>query len=256
MVEPLLVAGHKVWIGCSGYVYKHWRGAFYPQDLPASRWLQYYAHYFPTVELNNTHYILPAASTFENWREGSPEGFVFAVKASRFLTHMKKLKDPQQPLQRLFERATLLGPKLGPVLYQLPPRWQFDAQRLETFLQALPRVPIDNGQCQHAIEVREPGWLNPEFFALLERYSVAFCIASLPQYETPLRATAPFVYIRFHGSGQMYYYKYTEDELHSWRDVIVRFAEEGRTVYAYFNNDPEAWAVEDALQLMGLVNNA
>jgi uncharacterized protein YecE (DUF72 family) len=223
---------------------------FYPQDLPESRWLSHYASHFSTVELNNTHYILPEAKTFENWRDNSPEGFLYAVKASRYLTHMKKLKDPEEPLGRLFERATLLGPKLGPVLYQLPPRWYFNAERLEGFLKALPHG------YRHAIEVREPGWLNPEFFAMLERYETAFCIASLPQYETPVRATAPFVYIRFHGSGEMYYYNYTDDELRHWRDVILGFASEGRTVYTYFNNDPNAWAVSNALELGRLIGEA
>jgi uncharacterized protein YecE (DUF72 family) len=247
MVEPISLNNRHVWIGTSGYVYKHWRGVFYPQDLPESRWLSHYTRYFPTVELNNTHYVLPAAKTFEAWRDNSPEGFVYAVKASRFLTHMKKLKDPQEPLARLFERAALLGPRLGPVLYQLPPRWRFDAQRLGAFLEALPRGH------RHAIEVRDRSWLNDEFFSMLERYGVAFCIASLPQYEAPVRATAPFVYIRFHGSGEMYNYNYTADELRHWRDVIARFAAEGREVYAYFNNDPNAWAVSNALALRELL---
>ena len=164
---------------------------------------------------------------------------------------MKKLKDPQEPLERLFGRARLLGPKLGPVLYQLPPHWHFDRDRLETFLQALP------AGCQHTIEVREPDWLSPDFFALLEQYGVAFCIASLPQYETPILATANFVYIRFHGTGpQMYNYCYSHDELHHWRDVILRFVSEGKSVYTYFNNDPNAWAVQNALELMEMVSNA
>src|SRR5437588_2379923 len=225
MPEPISLHGQPVWIGCSGYVYKHWRGLFYPNELPSTRWLEYYARFFPTVELNNTHYVLPSAKTFERWRDYSPEGFIFAVKASRFLTHMKKLKEPEEPLARLFERATLLGPKLGPVLYQLPPRWHFNPERLEAFLKALP------AGAQHAIEVREPGWLNDKFFSLLEQHGVAYCIASLPLYETPLRATTSFVYIRFHGSGAMYYYDYKPDELRYWRDVIERFASEGHTVY-------------------------
>jgi uncharacterized protein YecE (DUF72 family) len=175
-------------------------------------------------------------------------GFIYAVKANRFITHMKKLKDPQEPLERLVSRAKLLGPKLGPILYQLPPRWHFDAARLQTFLEALPR------DLQHTIEVRDPTWLNQEFFEMLERYGVAFCIASLPQYQCPLLATAPFVYIRFHGSGNMYYYNYGHDELRYWRDVILRFVGEGRTVYAYFNNDPEGFAVRNALELTHFVN--
>ncbi|MFL5735490.1 MAG: DUF72 domain-containing protein [Chloroflexia bacterium] len=250
MVAPIDINNRRIWIGCSGYVYKHWRGVFYPQDLPESKWLSHYAQYFPTVELNNTHYILPSEQTFEGWRERSPEGFLFAVKASRFLTHMKKLKDPQEPLARLFERAELLGPKLGPVLYQLPPRWYFNPERLQTFLEALP------AGYQHALEVREPGWLNPEFFSMLEQHSVAFCLASLPHYQTPVQATAPFVYIRFHGSGEMYYYNYTPEELTYWRDIILGFAREGRDVYAYFNNDPNAWAVANALELTRLISEA
>ena len=251
MVGPIKINNQHIWIGCSGYVYKHWRGVFYPQDLPSTRWLSFYARYFSTVELNNTYYILPSEKTFENWRDSSPEGFLYAVKASRFLTHMKKLKDPQEPLERLFSRATLLGPKLGPVLYQLPPHWHFNKERLETFLQALPQG------YRHAIEVREPGWLNPDFFALLEQYGAAFCIASLSQYDTPIVATAPFVYIRFHGTGEhMYYYCYSHDELRHWRDVILRFISEGKDVYCYFNNDPNAWAVQNALELTEMVGSA
>lgn len=250
MVEPLYLQSQPVWIGCSGYVYKHWRGVFYPQDLPSTRWLEYYARFFSTVELNNTHYVLPSEKTFNGWRENTPDRFLFAVKASRFLTHMKKLKEPEEPLARLFERADLLNPKLGPVLYQLPPRWRFNADRLKGFLKVLPE-----GR-QHVVEVREPSWLNEEFFLLLEQYSVAYCIASLPQYETPLRATAPFVYIRFHGSRSMYFYDYRPEELEFWRDVIVRFASEGRSVYCYFNNDPEGLAIRNALDLMRLVGDA
>jgi uncharacterized protein YecE (DUF72 family) len=240
----------RVWIGCSGYAYKHWRGVFYPQGLRERDWLGYYASYFPTVELNNTHYMMPTESTFEGWRENSPPGFRFAVKASRFITHMKKLKDPQEPVDLLIERSRLLEPKLGPLLYQLPPRWRFNAERLQTFLDALP------GGMDHTIEVREPSWLNPTFFEMLERHSVAYCIASLPQYETPLVATAPFAYLRFHGSKQMYYYFYPRDELASWRDRIVEFVQQGKVVYCYFNNDPEGWAVENARQLIDLVNEA
>jgi uncharacterized protein YecE (DUF72 family) len=244
---PIELHGRRVWIGCSGYVYPHWRGPFYPPDLPQKRWLDFYAHYFPTVELNNTFYILPAATTFEKWRDTAPKGFLYAVKASRFITHMKKLSDPRPHLEKLFERASLLGDKLGPVLYQLPPRWGFNPERFEAFLQALPRG------VQQAVEVRDTSWLNDTFFALLERFSVAYCITSLPDYRTPVRATAPFAYFRFHGSGQMYYYRYSHEELRQWRDAITRFSSEGRTVYAYFDNDPNAWAVENALELMEML---
>lgn len=248
MPQSIVYNGQQIWIGCSGYVYKHWHGVFYPADLPSTRWLEFYARYFPTVELNNTHYTLPGPKTFESWRDRSPEGFVFAVKASRFITHMKKLKDPEEPLSRLFERARLLGPKLGPVLYQLPPRWHYDGARLENFLSALPPG------VRHTVEVRDPTWLNPQFFELLERFGVAFCIASLPQYDTPTFTTTSFSYIRFHGKNPMYYYDYSVDELRGWRDVILHLANEGKDVYCYFNNDPEGWAVKNALQLIELLN--
>jgi uncharacterized protein YecE (DUF72 family) len=248
MVAPITLHERHVWIGCSGYVYKHWRGPFYPTDLPQKQWLAYYAGHFPTVELNNTFYTLPATSTFESWREGAPEGFLYAVKASRFITHMKKLTDPQPHLARLFERANLLGDKLGPILYQLPPRWRFNPERFEAFLQALPA-----GR-QQAVEVRDTSWLNDPFFSLLERFQVGYCIASLPDYDSPILATAPFVYLRFHGSKEMYYYRYTQDELLHWRSIIERFTSEGCTVYAYFNNDPNAWAVQNALELIGMLS--
>ena len=238
----------KVWIGCSGYAYNHWRGVFYPQDTPTTHWLSHYVRFFPTVELNNTYYTLPGPKTFEGWRNNSPDGFIYAVKANRFITHMKKLKDPHEPLARMFERTALLGPKLGPILYQLPPRWRYNAERLDTFLNALPRG------MRHSIEIREPTWLNDDFFSRLERAEVAYCIASLPQYQTPLATTTQFVYIRFHGSGHMYYYYYPTDELRYWRDVILRFVSEGRNVFCYFNNDPEGWAVRNALELTNLVN--
>ena len=247
MVEPISLHGQRIWIGCSGYVYKHWHGPFYPHDLPSTKWLQFYAQHFPTVELNNTYYMLPAERTFQGWAKNAPDGFLYAVKANRFITHMKKLKEPEEPLKRMFDRAVLLGEKLGPVLYQLPPRWRYNGERLEGFLRALPQG------YRHAVEVREPSWLNPDFFSMLERFRVAFCIASLPLYQTPIVATAPFVYIRFHGSDAMYLYKYTTGELRYWRDVIHRFAAEGREVFCYFNNDPNAWAVQDALELMRLV---
>jgi uncharacterized protein YecE (DUF72 family) len=228
-------------------VYKHWHGLFYPPDLPQKKWLEYYARYFPTVELNNTFYMLPQAATFDGWRENAPDGFLYAVKANRFITHMKKLKDPELHLPKMFELVNLLGEKLGPVLYQLPPRWRWNGERFEEFLKALPQG------VQQAVEVRETSWLNDAFFSLLHKHEVAYCIASLPDYQTPVCATAPFVYLRFHGSGEMYYYNYTHAELEHWRDVIRRFTGEGRTVYAYFNNDPHAWAVQNALDLTRLL---
>src|SRR4051812_9160115 len=155
------VAPAQVRIGCSGWQYRHWRGDFYPADLTQKHWLDYYTKHFDTVEINNTFYRLPEAEAFASWRARVPKQFVYAVKASRFLTHMKKLKDPVEPLDRLFSRARLLGSRLGPVLYQLPPHWTVDVERLSTFVGSLP------SRRRHAIEFRDPSWYTDEVFALL-----------------------------------------------------------------------------------------
>ena len=150
-------------VGCSGWQYGHWRGGFYPADLPQSRWLEHYASVFDTVEVNNTFYRLPEASTFAAWRDRTPPGFLFSVKASRFLTHMKKLKDPEEPLSRFFERASALERRLGPVLYQLPPRWPKNLERLELFLTALPAGRT------HVVEFRDPSWYAEDVFAAVKK---------------------------------------------------------------------------------------
>src|SRR4051812_14193972 len=157
-------------VGCSGWQYKQWKGDFYPADLRAGDWFHRYAAIFDTVEINNSFYRLPEPHMFRSWRERAPAGVLFAVKASRDLTHMKKLNDPEEPLQRFFENAAPLGPTLGPVLYQLPPRWGVDVERLRAFLAALPR------RVRHVIEFREPSWYTPEVLDLLERHRVALCL--------------------------------------------------------------------------------
>jgi len=181
-------------IGCSGWQYKHWRASFYPTSLPQSRWLEYYARQFDTVEINNTFYRLPETPTFAAWRRRVPRGFVSAVKASRYLTHMKKLKDPKEPLSRFFMRAKGLKRALGPVLYQLPPHWKIDLERLDAFLKALPRTR------RHAIEFRDPSWYSDEVFTRLERHKVALCLHDMAGSATGKLPVGPFVYVRFHGA--------------------------------------------------------
>ena len=233
----------KLWIGTSGWVYPHWRGVFYPDGLPTARWLDYYTRHFRTVELNNSFYRLPSEGAFRAWGEVAPEGFLFAVKANRFITHMKKLKDAAEPLGRFLGRARLLGDKLGPVLYQLPPRWKCNLPRLRQFLSLLPPDLL------HAFEFRDRSWLNEGVFALLEEHGAAFCVISMPGFPCPLRATAPFVYIRMHGSGVLYGGCYSEDELRRWAERIEGFLDEGRDVYVYFNNDAFGYAVQNARRL-------
>jgi uncharacterized protein YecE (DUF72 family) len=166
-------------IGTSGWVYSHWREIFYPAQLSQNNWFRYYADRFDTVEINNTFYRLPTTATFAKWRAQVPPGFLYAVKASRFLTHLKKLKDPEQPLQTFIEHAALLGETLGPILYQLPPRWRLNLPRFEDFLALLPK------NSQHVIEFRDPSWLIDEVFQLMERYHVSHCIHDMtppPRY--------------------------------------------------------------------------
>jgi uncharacterized protein YecE (DUF72 family) len=232
-------------IGCSGWQYRHWRGDFYPAKLPQSRWLEYYAAHFDTVEINNTFYRLPDASTFAAWRKRAPRGFVYAVKASRYLTHMKKLKDPEDPLELFFSRAKELGPTLGPVLYQLPPRWPLSAaslERFEVFLSALP------ARRRHAVEFRDPSWYADEAIELLRRYRVALCLHDMQGSATARFAVGPFVYIRFHGP-QKYNGRYPDAMLDAWAAWLAEPLQAGLPIYGYFNNDTGGHAPRDAVRL-------
>ncbi len=229
-------------VGCSGWQYRHWRGTFYPAALPQDRWFEFYADQFDTVEINNTFYRLPGAATFASWERRAPARFVFAVKASRYLTHMKKLKDPADPLRRFFNRAARLDPKLGPVLYQLPPRFPINVDRLERFLEALPH------RRRHAIEFRDPSWYDDEVFAVMAKHRVALCLHDMPGSASGRLAVGPFVYVRFHGTTQ-YGGRYADAALERWAEWLAdRF--NGRCpIYAYFNNDTGGHAPRDAVRL-------
>src|SRR5438445_9676038 len=220
-------------VGCSGWQYRHWRGDFYPADLPAHRWLDFYTSRFDTVEINNSFYRLPEAATFTAWRRRAPAHFVYAVKASRFLTHMKKLKDPAEPIERFFSRAKQLGSTFGPVLYQLPPRWPVNVERLRTFLEHVPK------RRRQAIEFREPSWYSDEVFALLERHHVALCLHHMAGSASGRLRVGPFIYVRFHGASHHGRYggRYNDDALESWAEWLAPHIRDGVAVYAYFNND-------------------
>ena len=230
-------------VGCSGWQYRHWSGHLYPEDLPLSGWFSHYASIFDTVEVNNTFYRLPEAETFAAWERKAPPGFLFAVKASRFLTHMKKLKDPQEPIERFFSRARELGRKLGPVLYQLPPRWPKNLARLKEFLGALPRRRL------HAVEFREPSWYSDDVFRELERRGVALCLHDMPGSVSERLVIGPFVYVRFHGSGSKYGGRYADERLDDWARWLAREIAAGRSIFAYFNNDAGGHAPRDAIRL-------
>ena len=230
-------------IGCSGWQYKHWRGDFYPAELPTARWFAHYALSFDTVEINNSFYRLPPAETFAAWREQAPARFLYAVKASRFLTHMKKLKDPEDPLARFFDNARQLGARIGPVLYQLPPRWPLNLERLEIFLRALPRG------YRHTVEFREPSWYDERVYELLRRYNVALCLHDMQGSTSGRLVVGPFIYVRFHFGTKKYGGGYSDDRLDEWAEWLTARAADGLHVFAYFNNDSGGHAPRDAVRL-------
>ncbi len=237
-------------VGTSGWVYQHWRGRFYPPDLPSSQWLNFYARHFDTVEVNNSFYRLPKRETFERWRKETPEGFVFAVKGSRFVTHMKKLRDVGDALKRFFASVEGLGEKLAVVLWQLPPNLKADADRLDDFLRNLPT------HCAHAVEFRNPSWWQErKVWQILERRQVAHCVPILPTIPKEIAdfVTAPFVYLRFHGWNGLYSGCFPDEELEWWGEKIRAWRARGLKVFAYFNNDVNAYAVQNATTLKRLV---
>jgi uncharacterized protein YecE (DUF72 family) len=233
-------------IGTSGWVYRHWRGLFYPTEFAQKAWFGYYARQFDSVEINNSFYRLPSEAAFAAWQAQAPAGFLYAVKASRFLTHLRKLKEPEEPLDRFFTRAVALGPTLGPVLYQLPPRWRVNLARFEHFLAVLPPG------YQHVIEFREPSWLTEEVFQAMERYGVAHCLHDMPPLAVPLRLTAAPVYIRLHGDRD-HHGNYSVGSLETWARRIVDWHRQGYPVFVYFNNDVGGYAVENAKTLKQLL---
>ena len=233
-------------IGTSGWSYPHWRGPFYPDDLASSQWLDYYARRFDTVEINNSFYKLPKGSTLEEWAATVPEDFLFAVKASRFITHMKKLRDADDTVPRFLELVRPLGERLGPVLFQLPPNWRCNPERLQQFLEGLPR------HYRHTVEFRDPSWFDSRVYDLLRAHGVAFCIYELEHATTPLELTADFAYVRLHGPGDAYQGSYDDDTLASWAETFKAWNRQGRDVYCYFDNDEAGYAAANAARLREL----
>ena len=230
-------------VGTSGWYYDHWRGRFYPEKLPKKSWFEHYAQHFDTVEVNNTFYHLPRDTTMTAWHDKAPSGFLFAVKASRYITHVKKLNDPDESLGRFFELANLLGRRLGPILYQLPPSLHKDLDRLDAFITSLPKRG-------HAVfEFRHASWYDLETFDLLDRHRVALCVHDMPGKASPRVVTGEMVYVRFHGTTGRYAGNYTDAMLAEWADWLRDQASKVRVVYAYFNNDVEGHAINNARTL-------
>ena len=234
-------------IGTSGWSYDSWSGPFYPPDLPSGERLFWYARQLGTVEINNSFYRLPEAHTLDQWRETVPDDFIFSAKASRFITHMKKLKEPSATLPPFMERIAGLGLKLGPILFQLPGRWHLNLDRLLAFLQAL------DDRFRYTVEFRDPDWFDDRVYAALAAHQVAWCIYDLNRTLSPLEVTTDFVYIRLHGPDGPYCGSYDDRALSAWAERLGHWQAEGKQVYCYFDNDQQGHAPRNALRLQRML---
>jgi uncharacterized protein YecE (DUF72 family) len=243
----------RVLVGTSGFVYQHWKGLFYPPELPQRLWLHRFVAEFPTVELNNTFYRLPLPQAVERWRRETPRDFVFAAKGSRFTTHMKRLLDPAEGLERYFAPVSLLGPKLAVVLWQLPPRWRADPARLDAFLHAVPRR-LRRFPLRHAVEFRDESWYSEAVCDVLDRHGAAFCEHDIIGRPPP-RLTGDFRYVRFHGATGKYQGRYGAEALEPFAEDLGRWSRR-RDAYVYFNNDIGGHAIADARDLRRLLGDA
>lgn len=235
-------------IGTSGWSYKHWTGKFYPEEVKKNKWLEYYSKEFDTVEINSSFYHLPKIQTFINWKKNTGENFIFSVKASRYITHIKRLADCGDPLERLFKAAEGLGEKKGPFLFQLPPNFKKDKSVLKIFLEILPQ------NHKFAFEFRNESWFTEEIYKLLENFGCAVVISSAPGFPYVEKLTADLCYIRMHGSGILYNSCYSKDELKKISALIKKNLNKNIESYVYFNNDAEAFAVDNARMLIKMVS--
>lgn len=240
--------GLSTFIGTSGWHYDHWVGPFYPEGSASDEMLPFYAQRLKTVEVNNTFYQLPGKETVETWRDRTPSEFTFALKASRYITHMKKLKEPEESVANFLELADVLGDKRGPILFQLPPNWHYDHERLASFLRLLP-----DGY-QPVFEFRHDSWFNDRAYELLEQHGAAVCIHDMGGDSTPRVVTAGHVYIRLHGPRGDYSGGYDAQTLSGWAGAITTWSNQGKIVYCYFNNDVEGHAVQNAQQLAEMLD--
>lgn len=239
----------KIHVGTSGWNYKHWIGNFYPAELKAKEHWAYFRKYFKTVELNNPFYHLPPKQTFIKWKNDVTDDFVYAVKASRYITHMKKLKDPAESLANFMENVVGLEEKLGVILFQLPPGWEINIERFTEFLEKLPKGH------RYTFEFRNHTWYDERIYELLRKYNHAFCIYELAGHMSPMEVTADFVYVRLHGPGDKYQGSYWEEALQWWADKCKEWSGAGKDVFVYFDNDQEGYAAFNALRLRELAGS-
>ena len=237
----------KVHVGTSGWHYKHWIGPFYPPDMRPPKMLRWYAERFDTVEINNSFYRLPAETAFETWCRETTPNFCFAVKASRYITHNRKLADPESAKEKFISLVEKLGHRLGPILFQLPPSWKVNAERLDQFLTALPR------RYRYVFEFRNPTWNVAPVYEALRRHSAAYCIYELAGVQSPMEITADFTYVRLHGPGNKYQGDYSSKILRNWAKRIEAWRRELKHVFVYFDNDQAGFAPKNALELKHLI---
>lgn len=238
-------------IGTSGWLYKHWRGGgFYPEGLPQAREFTHYAACFDTVEINGSFYRLPLPGAPERWRDAAPEGFLFAWKYPRWLTHYYRLKDPAESYKLVFGRMQGLGEKRGPALLQLPPQLKHDYDRLARALAALPK------DARVSVEFRHPSWYAPDILRVMGEHNAALCISDHHHAPAPWETTADWVYVRGHGPGGRYFGSYDDAALQAWAKQMRAWRRRGLMVFCYFDNDPEGAAPHDALRLKAIMRQA
>lgn len=230
-------------IGTSGWSYNHWQGHFYPENIAHKDMLKYYVKNFPTVEINNSFYHLPDKKTLQNWHESVPDNFIFTAKASRYITHMKKLKDPKNSLSAFFDHINVLDDKLGPILFQLPPHWGMNIERLSEFLDVL------SDDYRYAFEFRDQSWHSSEVYDLLSKHNASLCIYELDGFLSPKEITTDFVYVRLHGPNGAYQGNYDTHTLSGWAGAFSTWSSQNLKVYCYFDNDEVGYAAQNALKL-------
>ncbi|MDO8886548.1 DUF72 domain-containing protein [Candidatus Oleimmundimicrobium sp.] len=244
-----------IYVGTSGFNYKHWsNGVFYPEDIPQREWLEYYARNFDTVELNVSFYRLPKESVFEGWHERTPTNFIFVVKGSRFITHIKRLKDCKDSIELFFGRAKGLKEKLGVVLWQLPPNFRVDAERLNEFCELLKKNKVAKGTKQ-VFEFRHDSWFCDKVYEILKTHNFSLCVAHSKCWPCEKVITANYVYMRFHGGEVLYGSNYSDEELKMWASKAQKWLNEGKDIYVYFNNDAYGYAVRNAKKFRELLKS-
>lgn len=236
----------KIHIGTSGWSYSHWKENFYPSKMPSSCWLNFYATVFPTVEINTTFYHAPLPTTTKKWFKEVPKNFQFAIKASRYITHRKRLNDCSESLNFFYKSIQTLKPKAGPILFQLPPFFPINKERLEVFISTL------KPDYRYTFEFRHKTWFTDEIYRLLSKYKIALCITDLNGKLSPEEVTADFIYLRLHGPQKAYQGSYGPTRLRAWKKKIDNWLALHKEVYCFFDNDEKGYAIEDAKFLLEL----